>query len=88
MFEGRIGEVLINVITSWQVLVCTGVLILYLLLLNRVAGERKPGLASGGLRGRGGMQAKAKKAATALSGPKEAEDSEDSNSALGLEEEE
>ncbi|MCL2319051.1 MAG: hypothetical protein FWC45_03120 [Treponema sp.] len=37
MFSGEIKELLVQVITSWQVLAVTGVLIVYIFLVNFVA---------------------------------------------------
>jgi len=87
MFEGGIGEIVFRVATSWQVLACTGALILYMLIVNHVTDRRRPESSSGGLKERVKIRAKVKKAASSLAGPKETEDSGDSNSALGLEEE-
>ena len=78
------ADVLKGVLTSWYVIGVTVVIILYLSLVRHVAsGYRNPRFVS---RSR---PKRAKKAAvtTAAAAPQEAEDGDNSNEALGLEEE-
>ena len=82
MFSGEMREVLLDVLTSWYVLGATAILLLYLALVRRVASARRsPAFIS---RSR---PKRAKKAAAtmAVAAPDESEDKEDSNRALGLE---
>lgn len=75
--------VFFQVVTSWQVLAVTAVLVLYLRFVGYVARSyRRPRFASKS------RPAKARKAAVAMakSTPEETRDSDDSNEALGLRE--
>ena len=84
MFSQEMMDVLKDVLTSWQVIGVTVVITLYLSIVRYVAnGYRNPRFVS---RSR---PKKTKKAAamTADAVPQEAEDSDNSNDALGLEEE-
>jgi len=84
MFSQEMADVLKSVLTSWYVIGVTIVIILYLSIVRHVAGGyRTPRFVSKS------RPKKAKKAAvtTAAAAPQEAEDGEDSNDALGLEEE-
>jgi len=79
------AAVLINVLSSWEVLVVTLALILYLSFVRYVARSyRRPRFVSKSKprKFRGG-----RKMAVAATGPNEADDSADTNRALGLEEE-
>jgi len=84
MFSEEVASVLFYVLTSWQVIGVTIVLVLYLSLVGYVARSyRRPRFVS---RSR---PRKAKKAAASVanSAPEETPDREDTNEALGLEEE-
>ena len=80
MFSEELAIVLYYVVRSWYVLGVTLVLILYLSFISYVARSyRRPRFVSRS------KPRKSKRAAVAA-GPKEADDSEDTNKALGLEE--
>jgi len=83
MLPEELKGVLFDVLASWQVLGATGVLILYLCFVSYVARSyRRPRFASKS------RPKKARKAAVTMakSTPEEAPDSDDSNEALGLKE--
>ena len=79
MFSEELASVLYHVVRSWYVLGVTLVLILYLSFVSYVARSyRRPRFVS---------KSKPRKSnKVSVSGPKEADDSEDTNKALGLEE--
>ena len=80
MFNEEIRRLLVQVITSWQVLAVTGVLIVYIFLVNFVARvyHRRPGQPS-----RPKVKTKAAEAPAPASAPAPTDSDE-----LGLEEEE
>ena len=80
MFSDELAALLPQVLTSWQVLVVTVVLVLYMFLINYVARTyHRPRFVS---RSKPQKKEKKKKAA-----PVRVSEDEDSNEALGLEEE-
>ena len=83
MFSREVRELLFQVITSWQVIAITVVLVMYMFLVNYVSRSyNRPRRVS---RSR---PRKTKAAQRLKSGPNEVTDSTNSNEALGLEESE
>ena len=83
MFSSEVRGLLFQVITSWQVIAMTVVLVMYMFLVNYVARTYHRPKRVSKSRPR---KTKVKAAQRVKSGPSEVSDSANSNEALGLEE--
>lgn len=87
MFPEGIGNILSSVLSSWQVIAVTVVLILYLFIVNSVSRDSRPGFISK-YKLKPPVNKRKKQEAAEAAGPAETGDSGDADKDLGLSEEE